>query len=127
MSAHDEKKNLLLNGSRMTRRRFVAGSAALGLATIAAPRIVRADGGKITVLNWQGYGTDETWAVAEFKKNTGIEVTHDYFNSEPEMITKLRTNPGAYDVVLTNCAWNGIASKEGLVQPIETAKITTFK
>src|ERR1043166_8607893 len=124
MSAHDDMKNKPLQGGRITRRRFVAGSAALGLATIAAPRIVRADGGKITVLNWQGYGTDEAWALAEFKKNTGIEVVHDYFNSEPEMITKLRTNPGAYDVVLTNCAWHGVASGEGLVQAIDTAKIS---
>lgn len=127
MSAQDDVKNVPLQGGRITRRRFVAGSAAVGLATIAAPRIVRADGGKITVLNWQGYGTDEAWALEEFKKKTGIEVVHDYFNSEPEMITKLRTNPGAYDVVLTNCAWNGVASKEGLVQAIDTAKIASFK
>jgi len=95
--------------SRITRRRFVAGAGALGVGAatglLAAPRIVRAEG-KITVLNWQGYGTDEKWAVEAFKKATGIEVVHDYFNSEPEMITKLRTNPGAYDVVLTNSAWN---------------------
>ncbi len=129
MSAYDDSNGRLKPG--VSRRRFLSGSA-LGLAavatgTVAAPRLLRADGGKITVLNWQGYGTDEAWALAEFKKKTGIEVVHDYFNSEPEMITKLRTNPGAYDVVLTNCAWNGVASKEGLVQPIETAKISAFK
>ncbi|HEX6119164.1 MAG TPA: extracellular solute-binding protein [Dongiaceae bacterium] len=117
------------SNSRITRRRFVAGAGAVGLGAaaglIAAPRIVRADG-KITVLNWQGYGTDEAWAVEAFKKANGIDVVHDYFNSEPEMITKLRTNPGAYDVVLTNCAWNGVASGEGLVQPIDTSKISHF-
>jgi spermidine/putrescine transport system substrate-binding protein len=115
--------------SRITRRRFVAGAGAIGLGAatgvIAAPRIVRAEG-KITVLNWQGYGTDEAWAVEAFKKATGIEVVHDYFNSEPEMITKLRTNPGAYDVVLTNSAWNGVASGEELIQAIDTAQIKHF-
>src|SRR5262245_5737204 len=103
--------------SRITRRRFVAvaGGGGRGAATglLAAPRIVRADG-KITVLNWQGYGTDEKWAVENFKKATGLDVVHDYFNSEPEMITKLQTNPGAYDVVLTNSAWNAVASGQGL-------------
>jgi spermidine/putrescine transport system substrate-binding protein len=117
------------SNSRITRRRFVAGAGAIGLGAaagvIAAPRILRAEG-KITVLNWQGYGTDEAWAVEAFKKATGIEVVHDYFNSEPEMITKLRTNPGAYDVVLTNSAWNGVASGEGLVQAIDTSKISHF-
>jgi spermidine/putrescine transport system substrate-binding protein len=117
------------NKSRITRRRFVAGAGVLGVGAatglLAAPRIVRAEG-KITVLNWQGYGTDEAFGVEAFKAANGIEVVHDYFNSEQEMITKLRTNPGAYDVVLTNAAWNSAASGEGLVQPIDTGKITHF-
>ena len=116
-------------GKGLSRRGFMASASAVGLGAaagvIAAPRILRAEG-KITVLNWQGYGTDEAWAVEAFKKANGIEVVHDYFTSEQEMITKLRTNPGAYDVVLTNSAWNGMASGEGLVQPIDTAKITHF-
>ena len=37
-----------------------------------------------------------------FKQKTGLDVVHDYFNSEQEMLTKLRTNPGTYDVVLMN-------------------------
>jgi spermidine/putrescine transport system substrate-binding protein len=117
------------SNSPTTRRHFVAGAGAvaLGAATglVAAPRIVRA-AGKITVLNWQGYGTDEAWAVEAFTEATGTEVVHDYFNSEQEMITKLRTNPGTYDVVLTNSAWNGIASGEGLIQPVDTAQISHF-
>ena len=54
---------------------------------------------EIRVLNWQGYGTDEAWALEMFNEHTGIGVVHDYFNSEQEMLTKLRTNPGVYDVV----------------------------
>src|SRR4029450_13533457 len=60
--------------SRISRRRFVAGAGAVGLGVLAAPRIVRAQDRKITVLNWQGYGTDEKWALEAFKKATGIEV-----------------------------------------------------
>ena len=55
---------------------------------------------EIRVLNWQGYGTDLDWAVAAFAEKTGNTVVHEYFTSEQEMLTKLRTNPGAYDVVL---------------------------
>ena len=40
-----------------------------------------------------------------FEERTGCKVVHDYFNSEEEMLTKLRTNPGAYDVVLINAAF----------------------
>jgi spermidine/putrescine transport system substrate-binding protein len=109
---------------RSNRRQFLAGATALGVGAtvLGAPRIARA-AGDVKVLNWQGYGTDEAWSVDAFHKATGNTVTHDYYNSESEMITKMRTNPGGYDVVVTNCAWNNIASKEGLIQPLDPAKI----
>lgn len=59
----------------------------------------------ITVLNWQGYGTDEPWALKDFRQRTGIDVKHDYFSNGGEMLTKLQTNPAAYDVVLVNSAY----------------------
>ena len=76
---------------------------------------------EVRVLNWKGYGTDEPWAVEAFEKATGHKVVHDYFNSEQEMLTKLRTNPGAYDVVLVNVAYSVQAREENLIQPIDTA------
>lgn len=85
-----------------------------------APRRAAA-AGTITVLNWQGYGTDESWAIEAFRQKTGVEVVSDYFNSEAEMLTKLRTNPGVYDVVLVNCARSQQASSEGLLDPVDLA------
>ena len=110
----------------LTRRRFVAGASTLGLAAgMGAPFIRRAAANtQVTVLNWQGYGTDEKWALEAFKAATGLDVVHEYYNSEAEMITKLQTNPGAYDVIVTNCAWNGRASELGVIQGIDTAKIS---
>lgn len=77
----------------------------------------------VHVLNWKGYGTDEPWAVAAYEKATGNKVINDYFNSEQEMLTKLRTNPGLYDVVMINAAFNDQATSEGLIQPIDGSKI----
>jgi spermidine/putrescine transport system substrate-binding protein len=82
---------------------------------------------EIRVLNWQGYGTDAEWAVAAFTEATGHTVVHEYFTSEQEMLTKLRTNPGAYDVVLINSAFTGQAQAEGLIAPLDVAKIPNFK
>ena len=76
---------------------------------------------EIRVLNWQGYGTDEPWSLEQFTAETGIDVVHEYFNSEQEMLTKLRTNPGAYDVVLINSAYTRQAAEEGLIQAIDTS------
>lgn len=81
---------------------------------------------EIRVLNWQGYGTDIDWAVKAFADKTGNTVVHEYFTSEQEMLTKLRTNPGAYDVVLINSAYTAQAEGEGLLAPIDTSKIANF-
>ena len=81
---------------------------------------------EIRVLNWQGYGTDLDWAIAAYSEKTGNTVVHEYFTSEQEMLTKLRTNPGAYDVVLINSAYTAQAQGEGLLAPIDTSKLKNF-
>lgn len=106
--------------SRRAALALSAGVLALGLAGTAA------SAAEIKVLNWQGYGTDEKWALELFQAKSGHTVTHDYYNSEQEMLTKLRTSPGVYDVVLINSIYVADAVKEGLIQPIDTAKITNF-
>ena len=80
----------------------------------------------VHVLNWKGYGADEPWAIEAFEKATGHKVINDFFNSEHEMLTKLRTNPGLYDVVMINAAFTGQALAEKLIQPIDTAKIANY-
>ena len=103
------------------RRHLIAAGAALAIVTATAG-LGAAD--TIRVLNWQGYGTDEDWALEAFTEKTGHTVEHEYFNSEQEMLTKLRTNPGTYDVVLINSAYTPQAAEEGLIQPVDMSKIT---
>ena len=105
---------------RDTLRLLSVALAAVGAST-ALP--ARAAGGKITVLNWKGYGTDEAWSLEAFQKATGIEVVHDYFSSEAESLTKMRTNPGAYDVVLLNSARVSTAATEGLIAPADLSTV----
>jgi len=95
----------------------------LTLTCLAALMTAPALADEIRVLNWQGYGTDAPWATEAFTAATGHTVVHDYFNSEQEMLTKLRTNPGAYDVVLINSAFTAQAQAEGLIAPIDAALI----
>ncbi len=102
---------------------FKLGTAA-GLAGLLLTTAVSA--AEIRVLNWKGYGTDADWAVAAFEAATGNTVVHDYFNSEQEMLTKLRTSPGVYDVVLINAAYTGQAAQEGLIGVIDTSGIANF-
>lgn len=108
----------------LNRRHMIAGLAATPLLSLANPRRAGAAAKEIRVLNWQGYGTDEKWALEMFTQKTGITVTHDYFNSEQEMLTKLRTSPGTYDVVLMNNTFVMDAVKEGLIEAVNTPAIS---
>ncbi len=112
--------------SQWNRRQFT-GALGAGLSSAALlswPGQSRAAEAKtITVLNWQGYGTDLAEGLTQFKADTGISVKHDYYNSEPEMLTKIRTNPGAYDVVLINSARDAQAQSDGLIDPIDLATV----
>ena len=108
---------------RLNRRNVLMAAGALAMAGPVA----HAGDKEIRVLNWQGYGTDEAFATDAFTKKTGVKVVHDYFTSEQEMLTKLRTNPGAYDVVLINSAFTAQASKEGLIAKIDTSDMPNVK
>jgi spermidine/putrescine transport system substrate-binding protein len=112
--------------SRRTFHAVFGGALGTGLFAVAAPRRAAA-ATEITVLNWKGYGTDEPFALKDFAAATGITVKHDYFNAEAEMLTKLRTNPGAYDVVLINSARTQQAQAEGLIDPADFSKVPNSK
>lgn len=95
------------------------------LATVLPTALLLGAAGaeELHVLNWKGYGADEPWAVERFEAETGHDVINDFFNSEQEMLTKLRTNPGLYDVVMINAAFTGQAIEEGLIQPVDVSAI----
>ena len=80
----------------------------------------------LNVLNWKDWGTDAPWALKLFEGPNSIKVTHDYFSSFAEAFTKLRTNPGHYDMLDLNVAFTRQAADEGLIQPIDTSKLKNF-
>lgn len=113
----------------MTRRDWLVAARALtcGLAAaVLACTTAWADQKEIHILNWEGWGTNQPFAIEAFEKQTGVKVVHDYLTSFPEMFTKLRTNPGYYDIVVMNTAYTLKAADDGLVQPIDVGKLKNF-
>lgn len=76
---------------------------------------------KIRYLQWEDYTSPE--AVAEFTKETGIEVEEKTFLSYDECRAYLESSPGSYDVVIAEAAvvaeWVGLA----LIQPLDHGKV----
>jgi spermidine/putrescine transport system substrate-binding protein len=94
----------------------------LGLASSAAFAA-----SELHVLNWQGWGTDEPWAIEYFEKAHSVKVVHDYITSFPEAFTKLKTNPGYYDVIDLSNPFAVQATDQGLLQSIDASKLKNFK
>ena len=76
-----------MNPSRFLLAVLAAGLAAIGLATTAF-----AQDNKLKIITWGDYVPADV--VAQFKKETGIDVEVTLSNNE-EMISKLRATGGA--------------------------------
>lgn len=96
------------------------------VASILATSVPALGAEELTVLNWKAWGTDEPWALEKFKEQSDVKVVHDYISSFAESFTKLRTNPGAYDVIDFNVAFTKQAAGENLIQPIDVSKLKNF-
>ena len=107
--------------------RFMHTALAALTAGLVVAGVGAASAQEVHVLNWEGWGTNQPFAIEAFESATGVKVVHDYFTSFPEMFTKLRTNPGYYDVVVINSSYTGQAIDEGLIQAIDTAKLGNFQ
>ncbi|MDX2160849.1 MAG: extracellular solute-binding protein [bacterium] len=113
-----------------TRSSLSALLAAAALALFVRPTVLETaaqDTPELHILNWQGYGSDEPWAIAQFEEEFGVTIVHDYFTSLDEMLTKLVTSPGVYDAVEMNISYIQPALEDGLIQPIDLSLITAWE
>jgi spermidine/putrescine transport system substrate-binding protein len=106
--------------------RLAHTAAALAAAVLAFGASVAEAQQEVHVLNWEGWGTNQPFAIEAFEAATGYKVVHDYFTSFPEMFTKLRTNPGYYDVVVINSSYTCQAAGEQLIEEVDSSKLANF-
>ena len=86
------------------------------------------DGKTLTVAAWKSYGVDDPWAVKEFERMTGAKVTFVYKTSEDQMLQTLQQGGvGKIDVALANLQYVNAGANRGVFQPVDKAKITTYK
>ena len=83
---------------------------------------------KIYVYNWTDYVPSDL--VAQFTKETGIEVIYSTFESNEEMFAKLKltlNNGEGYDLVFPSSYYVNKMIKEDMLQGIDHSKLTNFK
>lgn len=100
-----------------------------GAALLAAPAAADLpfEGQTLTVLNWNGYGSDTELALRGFEERTGATVRHVYHSGGEEMRQILRMGGiGQIDVIAPNGSFLLQLVDEGMVAPIDTARISTL-
>jgi spermidine/putrescine-binding protein len=82
-------------------------------------------GESINLLTWETY--DEPEWLEEFEEETGITVKSTNVGSPAEMFSKVKANPGQFDIVLNTAGWFPQYVSDGLLEPIDESKVTEMK
>ena len=80
---------------------------------------------KLNLYNWSDYVAKST--IPNFEKQTGIQVTQDFYASNEELLAKLQAGGTGYDVIVPSDYMVGIMIKSNLLLPLDKSKIPNFK
>jgi spermidine/putrescine transport system substrate-binding protein len=128
-------------GNKISRGRFleVMGAGAVAGSTLSVlacqpntnPQQSGGGGGggpeekELNFYNWADYVAKTT--IPGFEKETGIQVTQDYFSSNEELLAKLRAGGTGYDVIVPSDYMVAVMIKSDVLQPLDKSKIPNFK
>lgn len=96
-------------------------------ASAAASAPTANQGGKVVnVYNWTEYISDQV--LKDFTAETGIDVIYSTFDSNEAMYAKLKlmNGSGEYDVAFPGTDFVDKMRKEGMLEPLDHAKLTNF-
>jgi len=116
---------MIKNQLRHTAKLLLAAAGLTTCLVVGSSGAVGAN--ELHILNWQGWGTDEPWAIKQFEEAHSLKIVHDYITSFPETFTKLHTNTGYYDVVDLSPAFTLQAADQDLIQPVDVSRLKNFK
>ena len=84
-----------------------------------------ADRKSINVCAWSGM-FDLQW-IARFEKETGIKVNISYYESNEELLVKLRTQSHGYDLIIPSDYTVHILQKADMLKKLDKSKLTFYK
>jgi len=79
----------------------------------------------VRVYNWSDYIAEDT--LENFKKETGIRVIYDVFDSNEVVEAKLLSGRSGYDIVVPSNHFLAKQIKAGAFKPLDRSKLTNFK
>ncbi|MBI5684306.1 MAG: spermidine/putrescine ABC transporter substrate-binding protein [Verrucomicrobia bacterium] len=82
------------------------------------------DGKRLNVYIWTNYITQEL--LSQFTAQTGIKVRFDVYDSNEAVLEKLASGASDYDIVVPTDYMVRILAKQGLLTPLDHAKLTNL-
>ncbi len=111
---------------------FLTGCGEKTAATSVAPRLVETPQvsapdaeNVVTIYTWDQYLNPEL--LVEFEKRTGIRVEPKIYESSDEMVEELKSEPGRYDLFITEDGYIPILAGKRLIKPLDTGKLQNWK
>ena len=111
--------------SRVSRRRFLAGTGAVAAGLTIMPRHGwSAEEPKLNLYNWDTYIGETT--LDDFKGASGIEVKMDLYADNDELFAKLKEGNPGYDVIIPTNDYVERMRIANMLMPIDRSMITNF-
>ena len=79
------------------------------------------DGGELHIYTWSDYIAPDV--LDSFEKALGVKVVVDTFDSNESMYAKLKAGGAGYDIIMPSSYQIGTMAKEGMIIPLDAAKI----
>jgi len=129
-----------VRGGRLSRRQFMVRAAAVGLSLSSASAILAACGEEeaaeapeamdtttpesITFYNWADYLDPDL--KERFQNETGIEVRETFFDTNDELLAKMKAGATDFDVICPGGYIVSIMRNSGLLRPLDMSLIPSF-
>jgi len=100
------------------------GSAKAAAAPPADPA-TKFKGKTLNLLTWEGYA--ESKFTKGFEEKYGVTVKGTYFGTSDELVAKLKSSKGVYDIVSPSTDVATTLIEAGLVAPVDVKKISSYQ
>jgi len=115
---------LVLFGCSKSEQKPTGEAASQGSAK-AANDPMRFKGQTLNLLTWEGYADPKF--TKGFEDKYGVTIKGTYFGSSDELVAKLKSGGGVYDIVSPSTDVATVLVESGLVGPIDITKISSWK
>ena len=128
---------------RISRRQFMGRALGLGLSLTGAGALLAACGGEdeaadgaspapmdttvpesIVFFNWADYL--DPALKKKFESETGIKVQETFFDTNDDLLAKMKAGAAGYDVICPGGYIVSIMQKSGLLQPLDMTMVPSF-